>query len=239
MAAERHGGCPESETRGRHDGSLGEADVGDCGPPGFAQRRHLGSIQVVFSLVGDRSSVMPDASIRQVRRVPSSDADRSRAHQGRSAPPPRPRIVDACAALAGLGFGAVIAAVITGESRGSLAAPGGLLTAGGRLAGFTGAYLMLIMVVLVARLPWLERSVGQDRLIRWDRHVSPWAIGLIIVHVLLITLGYAAAANSPVLSEIWVLVRSYPDILAAVVGFALLMLAAVTSYRAIRRRLRY
>ena len=58
-------------------------------------------------------------------------------------------------------------------------------------------------------------------------------------HVLLITLGYAAAAKSPVLSEIWVLVRSYPDILAAVVGFALLMLAAVTSYRAIRRRLRY
>ena len=133
----------------------------------------------------------------------------------------------------------MIAAVITGESRGSLAAPGGLLTAGGRLAGFTGAYLMLIMVMLVARLPWLERSVGQDQLIRWHRRVSPWAIGLIIVHVLLITLGYAAAANSPVLSEIWVLVRSYPDILAAVVGFALLMLAAVTSYRAIRRRLRY
>ena len=102
----------------------------------------------------------------------------------------------------------MIAAVITGESRGSLAAPGGLLTAGGRLAGFTGAYLMLIMVVLVARLPWLERSVGQDQLIRWHRRVSPWAIGLIIVHVLLITLGYAAAANSPVLSEIWVLVRS-------------------------------
>src|ERR1039457_7372222 len=94
---------------------------------------------------------MPDASIRQVRRVPSWDADRSRAHQGRPAPPPRPRIVDACAALAGLGFGAVLAAVITGESRGSLAAPGGMLIAAGRLAGFTGAYLMLIMVMLVDR----------------------------------------------------------------------------------------
>src|ERR1039457_1070266 len=33
IAAERHGRCPESETRGRHDGSLEEADVGDCGPP--------------------------------------------------------------------------------------------------------------------------------------------------------------------------------------------------------------
>ena len=157
----------------------------------------------------------------------------------RAAPAPRPRFVDFCAALAGIGFGAVVAAVITGESRGSLGAPGGLLSAAGRLAGFTGAYLTLIMVVLVARLPWLERSVGQDQLIRWHRRVSPWAIGLIIAHVVLITLGYAAAARSPVLSEIWLLVRSYPDVLAAVAGFALLMLAAVTSYRAIRRRLRY
>jgi predicted ferric reductase len=157
----------------------------------------------------------------------------------RTAPAPRPRFVDACGALAGIGFGAVVAAVVTGETRGSLAAPGGLLTAGGRLAGFTGAYLLLIMVVLVARLPWLERSVGQDQLIRWHRRVSPWAVGLIILHVLLITLGYATAARSPVLSELWLLVRSYPDILAAVVGFALLMLAAITSYRAIRRRLRY
>ena len=182
---------------------------------------------------------MPDASIRQVRRVPSSDADRSRAHQGRPAPPPRPRIVDACAALAGLGFGAVLAAVITGESRGSLAAPGGMLIAAGRLAGFTGAYLMLIMVMLVARLPWLERSAGQDQLVRWHRRVSPWAIGLIAAHAVLISLGYAQAAKSGALRELWVLVRSYPDMLAAVVGFGLLMLAGFTSYRIVRRRLRY
>ena len=55
------------------------------------------------------------------------------------------------------------------------------------------------MVVLVARLPWLERSVGQDQLIRWHRKVSPWAVGLITAHVLLITLGYAQAARSSAL----------------------------------------
>ena len=157
----------------------------------------------------------------------------------RSAPAPRPRFVDTCAAVAGIGFGAVVAAVITSESRGSLTAPGGELTALGRLAGFTGTYLILIMVVLVARLPWLERSVGQDQLIRWHRKVSPWAIGLITAHVLLITLGYAQAARSSALAEIWLLVRSYPDILAAAAGFALLLLAGITSYRAVRRRMRY
>jgi len=155
------------------------------------------------------------------------------------APAPRPKFVDACAALAGLGFGAVVASVITSESQGSLAAPGGRLTALGRLAGFTGTYLILIMVVLIARLPWLERTVGQDQLVRWHRRVSPWAISLITAHVVLITLGYAEAARSSPLGEAWLLLRSYRDILAAAVGFGLLVLAGITSYRAVRRRMRY
>ncbi len=147
--------------------------------------------------------------------------------------------MDVCAALAGLGFGAVLAAVITGESRAALAAPGGMLTAAGRLAGFAGSYLLLIMVVLVARLPWLERSAGQDQLVRWHRKIASWAITLICAHVTFITLGYAQAVNSPLLHEIWVLLTSYRDILAAAAGFGLLVLAAATSYRHIRRRLNY
>ena len=147
--------------------------------------------------------------------------------------------MDVCAALAGLGFGAVLAAVILGESRGSLAAPGGLLSAAGRLAAFAGTYLMLVMVVLIARLPWLESSVGQDRLVRWHRQLAPWAIGLITAHVVLITLGYAQAASTGALHQLWVLVTSYRDMLAAAVGFGLLIMAGVSSYRHVRRRLRY
>jgi predicted ferric reductase len=152
---------------------------------------------------------------------------------------PRPVIVDACAAVAGLGFGAVLAAVILGESRGSLAAPGGLFSAAGRLAGFAGTYLMLIMVVLVARLPWLERSCGQDQLVRWHRKLASWAIALITAHVVLIVLGYAQASSTGALRELWVLVTSYRDMLAATVGFGLLIMAGISSYRHVRRRLRY
>jgi predicted ferric reductase len=128
---------------------------------------------------------------------------------------------------------------VIGQSHGSLSAPGGLLTAGGELAGLTGAYLMLIMVVLVARLPWLERSAGQDRLIRWHRRVAPWAFGLITAHVVLVTLGYAQAANTGVLRQLWVFITTYPDVLAAMVGFGLLVMAGVTSIRIARQRLRY
>lgn len=191
--------------------------------------------------MSETSYVMPDAPVTQARRVPTMNTSRGaqRVPQRRPAPAPKPWAVDLLAAAAGLGLGGVMATVISGESRATLAAPGGLLSAGGRFAGFTGTYLIMIMIVLIARLPWLEQAVGQDRLVRWHRWVSPWAIGLIIAHVVLITLGYAEAASTGVMREIWVLLTSYRDMLAAFVAFGLLLMASISSYRAARRRMRY
>jgi predicted ferric reductase len=152
---------------------------------------------------------------------------------------PRYWTVDACLALAGGGFGVAVGSAVVSETRGSLAAPGGLATAAGRLAGLTGCYLLLIMVLLIARLPWLELSAGQERLTRWHRRVAPWAFFLICAHVVFITLGYAQTANINVLRQSWVFITSYPDLLAAIVGFGLLVMAGVTSYRLVRRHLRY
>src|ERR1700722_4494552 len=101
------------------------------------------------------------------------------AKQHRPGHAPRSAVGNVCAAVAGLGFGATLGAVVSGETSGSLAAPGGMLIAGGRLAGFSGAYFLLLMVLLISRLPWLERSIGQDRLVRWHRRLAPWALGLI------------------------------------------------------------
>jgi predicted ferric reductase len=136
-------------------------------------------------------------------------------------------------------MGIVLALVIIGEDSGSLRAPGGLWIAAGRLAGFSGAYLMLLMLVLVARLPWLERSLGQDRLIQWHRRIAPWALVLIGLHIVLITLGYAQLARSGALRQFWQFLTSYPDVLAAAVAFALLVMGGVTSVRMARRRLKY
>ncbi len=161
---------------------------------------------------------------------------RSRHRPGR---PPWRWAPDVFLALAGSGLGAVLGAVVTAESRGALAAPGGLLIAGGRLAGFTGAYLILVMVLLIARVPWLERAVGQDRLLAWHRRVAPCALVLITAHVVFITLGYAQSSRTGALRQLWVFLSSYPDVLAASVGFGLLVMVAVTSVRAARRRLKY
>src|ERR1043166_399229 len=41
----------------------------------------------------------------------------------------------------------------------------------GRLSGLVSSDLLLVQVVLIARVPWLERAYGQDRLARVHRWV--------------------------------------------------------------------
>ena len=152
---------------------------------------------------------------------------------------PIPWVADTLALLAGVGLGIVIALALSSESRTLLASPGGWFDAVGRLAGLTGTYLMLVMIVLIARLPWLERTVGQDRLVKWHRKIGGWPIALIALHVVTITIGYAQMTKTGPLHQLAVFLRNYPDELAAMVAFALLIFAGVTSAKIARRKMKY
>ncbi len=150
-----------------------------------------------------------------------------------------PRSVDLVGAVAGLGLGVTIALGITAESWSALNAPGGWLTASGRMAGLVGTYLMLIVVLLAGRVPVVERTLGHDALMRWHRRLAPWTLVLIAAHGALITFGYAESAKTGALHQFGQLLTTYPGILTATVGFVLLMMAGVTSARIAKRRMRY
>jgi ferredoxin-NADP reductase/DMSO/TMAO reductase YedYZ heme-binding membrane subunit len=98
---------------------------------------------------------------------------------------------------------------------------------------------MVITVLLSARIPPLERALGQDRLIAWHRRLGPWGLYLVLAHATLITVGYARAARTGLLAEIGQLLWTYPGVLSATAGGALLMMAGVTSYRRARARMKY
>src|SRR4051794_27541933 len=151
----------------------------------------------------------------------------------------RPVVIDVLAAAAGIGLGVTIGLAVTAESAGSLGAAGGVATALGRLTGLLAAYAMVIVVLLVARVPPLERAIGQDRLVAWHRKLGPWPLYLLLAHAVLITVGYAQQARDGVLHELGQLLWTYPGILAATAGAGLLLAAGVTSYRLARRRMAY
>jgi len=149
------------------------------------------------------------------------------------------RSVGVVTAIAGLGLGLTIVMGVTSESWSALNAAGGWLTAAGRMAGLIGTYLMLIVVLLAGRVPIVERALGQDVLMRWHRKLAPWTLVLIAAHGTLITVGYAQSARTGVLHQFGQLLTTYPGILTATVAFVLLVMAAVTSARIAKRRMRY
>ena len=113
------------------------------------------------------------------------------------------------------------------------------LTSLGRITGLVAADLLLIQVVLMARIPLIERSYGQDELARRHRLVGFWSFNLMLLHMVLISVGYALTAHVGVLSETWKIVTTYGGMLLATAGVAALTVVTVTSVRAARRALRY
>jgi predicted ferric reductase len=159
----------------------------------------------------------------------------------RQAPAPWPRAVMArlFGWLVALGLLVSMALVAPVETVRDLVASGGLLIAFSRVAAMGGTFLLLVTMVLIARIPALESSLGQDRLVAWHRRLGPWVLGLISAHVVAVLLGYAQQARTGALHELWLQLTTFPGMLMAAAGFGLLLLAGVTSYRYVRRKMRY
>jgi predicted ferric reductase len=120
-----------------------------------------------------------------------------------------------------------------------VSSPADALMSLGRIVGLVAADLLLLQVVLMARVPWIERSYGQDELVRRHRLVGFWSFNLLVLHVVLITLGYTLGDHTDVLRESWTLLTSYAGMLLAAAGTVALTVVTVTSVRIARRALRY
>jgi len=114
-----------------------------------------------------------------------------------------------------------------------------LLISAGRLTGLFGAYLLLLQILSLARLPFFEWVAGFDRLTALHRINGKVCLGLILAHIALITSGYALLSKIPIGTQLAVFVTGYHAMVAAVIGTALLILVVVTSVVIVKRRLRY
>jgi predicted ferric reductase len=170
--------------------------------------------------------------------LPTGRRGRDRAPHDRPQPPrPRPGLARAALVLAGVGLGVTTALTLTAETASEFDGPGGPAIFIGSLTGMIGTYLALLMVLLVSRIPAIERVLGQDGLLRWHRRLAPWPISLLVAHALFITAGYAQAARAGLGREVHTMLTSYPYVLIATIGLGIMCLIGVISLRAIRSRL--
>lgn len=114
-----------------------------------------------------------------------------------------------------------------------------LSTSIGRITGLLSAYLALVQVLLLARLPWLERLLGFDRLTVWHRRNGKLTLYLVLAHVVFITIGYAGMDRLSIPSEVETLLTQYPGMVAATFGTGLMILVVLTSIVIVRRHMNY
>jgi predicted ferric reductase len=133
----------------------------------------------------------------------------------------------------------VVALWVSGGGVQGLGRVGTGLTSIGRLSGLVASDLLLIQVLLMARIPVVERTYGQDELARRHRWVGFWSFNLMVVHIVAITLGYAATSANGLWATIVDFVVNYPGMLLAVAGTLIVVGVTITSIRVARSRLRY
>jgi predicted ferric reductase len=114
-----------------------------------------------------------------------------------------------------------------------------LWTSGGRVTGLLGAYLALLQVLLLARLPPLERQIGFDRLTVWHRRNGKLVIYLVVAHVVLITIGYAGGVHISVWKQFSEFLSTYPGMITATIGTVMMIAIVFSSLVIVRRRLPY
>ncbi|AEH11443.1 ferredoxin reductase family protein [Candidatus Protofrankia datiscae] len=124
-------------------------------------------------------------------------------------------------------------------SASSVHGAGPAMTAAGRVSGLLAAYLVLVQLLLMARIPVLERAVGFDRLAAWHRGLGANVVLLIVVHILLTVWGYGLTTHHQPLSELVTVVTTYPEMWKATVGTLLFVAVGVVSARAVRRCVSY
>ncbi|GAA0375860.1 ferric reductase [Acrocarpospora corrugata] len=107
----------------------------------------------------------------------------------------------------------------------------------GRLSGLLAGYACAILLGLMARMPFLDRGVGTDRLARWHALGGRWTIILSVAHMVFVVAAHSAEAG--LLTGTARLLTDGEGIWEATLGLALLIGVGVVSARGIRRLMRY
>lgn len=135
------------------------------------------------------------------------------------------------------GVGALSLMLAAGAPVASL---GDALTTIGRATGIVAATMMMVQLLVIARVPIIERRLGHDRAALLHGRLGRIGFIVIFVHVITLVVGYGARVQRGWWDQAWTFALHYGnEMTLTVIGFWLLIGVVVTSLAAVRRRWRY
>ncbi len=133
----------------------------------------------------------------------------------------------------------VIAFFLADDVAGGFVSVGQTLTSVGILTGLVGTDLLLVMMLLSARLPLIDRAYGHDRAVAFHKKLGKPVLYLLLAHTIGLIAGYAMTEGVTPVAETLSLFLTVPDMWQAFAGLGLLIAVVVTSIVSVRRRFPY
>ena len=134
------------------------------------------------------------------------------------------------AAIAVLLWATSGAATLTGHGR--------VVIVLGIIAGLVGTDLILVMLILAARVPAIDRVVGHDAAMALHGRLGKPALYLLLAHAGLLIVGYSLDSGEGIVTMVAALWAAV-DVRLAILGLAALVVVVVSSIVAVRKVLPY
>lgn len=149
------------------------------------------------------------------------------------------RRVDGLQIASWISVAIVIALFLADDVMGGFSSVGESMTSLGILTGLVGTDLLLIMLLLAARLPLIDRTFGHDRAVAFHRRLGKPVLYLLLAHTVLLILGYGATEGINPIAETASLWATVADMPLAFIGLGLLIAVVVSSVVSVQRKFPY
>ena len=146
---------------------------------------------------------------------------------------------DAVQSLAWLSVIAVVAMFLADGAIATITDIPSALGATSRLTALVGTDLLLIQMLLVARVPWIDRRFGLDKATSAHKALGKPILYIILAHFLASLIQFSLLDGKNLWAEFLSLSLSTNDLLLSAIGLALMILVVITSINFARRKLSY
>lgn len=140
------------------------------------------------------------------------------------------------------GWIAILYVVFTFLLNGGVAGITNLQTALGsleRITALIATILLLIQILLIARVPWLDKLYGHDRATATHKKIGKPVLYLVLVHVIAVIWSYSLTDGVGLVEEFLSLINVVPEIVLATIALGLMITVVLASINISRKKLSY
>ncbi|MEY4655631.1 MAG: hypothetical protein RL523_1030 [Actinomycetota bacterium] len=108
-----------------------------------------------------------------------------------------------------------------------------------RITALVASMLLLIQVLLISRVPWLDKLYGQDKATATHKKLGKPILYLVIAHAIAVIWSYSITDGVSVVDEFLSLLNTIPEIVLATIAFGLMITVVIASLNISRKKLSY